>query len=80
MKVTNIQEELKNVKIENHLEFFGERYEFWKCEECFGPMLGHMIQKCPKIEYDEKVVPAFEIYLKRIGGFKKALWEIETRK
>ena len=51
-----------------------------KCEEYFGPMLGHMVQKSPRIECDQKVVQAFEIYLKMKGGFEKALWERETRK
>ena len=38
MKYVGIQEELKNVKIENHLKLFGDgRYEFYKCSGCFGP-------------------------------------------
>ena len=46
LKEVNIQEELKNVKIENYLEFFGDgRYELYKCSGCFGPKLGHITQK-----------------------------------
>ena len=40
-KVSEIQEELKNVNIENHLEFnYHGEYVFRKCEYCDGPLLG----------------------------------------
>ena len=43
MKVSNIQEELKNVVIENYLEFENTgKYEFRKCEDCNGPMIGYL--------------------------------------
>ena len=85
MKDVGIQEELKNVKIKNHLEFFGDdRYEFYKCSGCFGPKLGHITQKCPRLKYDKETVQEFEIYLKEIGGFKEVIWrrekEIEREK
>ena len=73
-KVNEIQEELKNVNIENHLEFnYQGDYVFKKCEYCVGPLLGHVMQKCPKLDYDEKAVKKFEIYLKTIGGFSEAI-------
>merc|ERR1711867_355147 len=75
LKEVSIQEELKKVKIENYLEFFGDgRYEFYKCSGCFGPQLGHLTQKCTKLKYKSDTVKVFEIYLKDIGGFKKAIW------
>ena len=53
----NIQEELRKVKIENYLEFFGDgRYEFYKCSGCFGPQLGQIIQKCTKLKYEKDTV------------------------
>ena len=53
LKEVSIQEELKNVKIENYLKFFSDgRCEFYKCSGCFGPKLGHITQKCTKHEYD----------------------------
>ena len=78
LKEVNIQEELKNVKIENYLEFFGDgRYEFYKCSGCFGPQLGHITQKCTKLKYERETVQEFEIYLKDIGGFKEVIWRRE---
>ena len=49
-------------------------YEFARCEDCNGPLMGHMKAKCPKIAYGDEDVKKFETYLKRIGGFKEALW------
>ena len=78
LKEVSIQEELKKVKIENYLEFFGDgRYEFYKCSGCFGPQLGHITQKCIKLKYEKETVQDFEIYLKEIGGFKEAIWRRE---
>ena len=76
MKDVSIQEELNNVKIENHQEFFGDgRYDFYKCLGCFEPKLGYITQKCPRLKYDKETVQEFEIYLKEIGGFKELIWE-----
>ena len=78
LKEVSIQEELRKVKIENYLEFFGDgRYEFYKCSGCFGPQLGHITQKCIKLKYEKETVQDFEIYLKEIGGFKEAIWRRE---
>ena len=75
LKEASIQVELKNVKIENYLEFYSDgRYEFYKCSGCFGPQLGHITAKCTKIQYEGDTVKAFEVYLKEIKGFKEALW------
>ena len=49
MKESDIQEELKNVVIENHLEFDNiGRYEL-RCEYCNGPMLGHLKPKFSRV-------------------------------
>ena len=69
------------MKIENYLEFFDDGgYEFYKCSGCFGPKLGHITQKCPKVEYDKENLQHFEIYLKEIGGFKEAIWKRDKEK
>ena len=42
-----IAEELKNVGIENFLDFnANDDFEFAKCEGCDGPLLGHLEVKC----------------------------------
>ena len=64
MMVTYFQEELIGENRESFI-FFGDNYEFWKYTECYGPTLGQIVQKCPKIEYDEKVVKGLEIYIKQ---------------
>ena len=73
-KVSDIQEDLRNVTIENNFKFnYQGDYEFKKCEYCDGLLLGLMAQKCPKLDYDEKVVKKFKSYLKTIGGFREAI-------
>ena len=67
LKEVSIQEELKNVKIENYLKFFSDgRYEFYKFLGCFGPKLGHITQKCTRLKYESDTVKEFEIYLEEI--------------
>ena len=78
LKEVSIQEELKKVKIENYLEFYSDgRYEFYKCSGCFGPQLGDITQKCTKLKYERETIQEFEIYLKKIGRFKEAIWRRE---
>ena len=73
-KLSEIQEELRNVNIENHLKFnYQGDYVFKKCEYCDGPLLGHTTQKCPKLDYDKKVVKKFDNHLENIGGFHEAI-------
>ena len=62
------------MNIENHLKFnYQGDYEFKKCEYCDGLLLGHMAQKCPKLDYDEKVVNKVERHFENIGGFHEAI-------
>ena len=78
LKEVSIQEELKNVKIENYLKFFSDgRYEFYKCSGCFGPQLGHKTAKGTRLKYERDTILEFEIYLEEIGGFKEAIWRRE---
>ena len=77
---SEIEEEMKNVVIENFLDFdlYG-RYEFARCEDCNGLLMGHMKAKCPKLAYGDEDVKKFETYLKRIRGFKEALLAREKK-
>ena len=60
--------------------FFGKgKYEFWKCVECYEPILANLEQKCPKVEYSEDDVKKFERYIENIGGFQEAIQEREKR-
>ena len=77
---SEIEEEMKNVVLENFLDFdFNSRFKFVNCEDCNGPLMGHMKAKCPKLAYGDEDVKKFETYLKRIGGFKEALWAREKK-
>ena len=72
---SEVEEEMKIVELENFLDFdYNGKYEFASCEDCNGPLLGHLKAKCPKITYDEEDVKMFETYLKRVVGFKEAFW------
>ena len=45
--VSEIEVELKNVGIENFLDFnANDEFEFAMCEGCDGPLLGHLEVKC----------------------------------
>ena len=82
--LADIEEEIKNVDIDNFLEFdYGGLYEFARCEGCYGPLLGHLEAKCKGKEgarYERETVRLFENYLKRIGGFKEAVWARQKKK
>ena len=67
--------------IENYLEFENNgKYEFRRCEDCNGPMIGHLKEKCPKVEFSKDDVKRFERYIKNIGGFKEVLLAREKKK
>ena len=72
---------MKNVLIKNFLDFDVKgKYEFARCEDCNGLLIGHLKVKCPEVEYSVEDVKKFKNYLKRIGGFKEALWAREKKK
>ncbi len=63
----NQEDITKNIKahgLKEYLEFknTGE-YEFFKCEDCEGPILGHIQVKCQDT-YEEWTVTKFEGWLK----------------
>ena len=72
-----ILEELKNVRIENFLDFnANDDFEFTRCESCDGPLMGHLEVKCTvkeEVRYGPEVMKNFENWLKRIPGFREQL-------
>ena len=58
------------------------KYEFARCEGCFGPLLGHMEAKCNRkegVRYGSKAVKSFYIWLKRLPGFRESI-ELKRKK
>ena len=50
------------------------KYEFVKCGECNGPMLGHRAEKCRKNNgYEDAVVRKYETSLRSVGKIRKLL-------
>ena len=46
-KLDDISEEIKNHGVDEYLKYDNlGRFEFFHCEECDGPMLGHIQTKC----------------------------------
>ena len=57
-------------EIEDFLDFNDKiKYEFARCEGCFGPLLGHIEAKCTGkegVRYGSEAVKSFEIWIKRV--------------
>ena len=61
---TEMEEELRNNDLSNFLEFDDDgRYDFARCESCYGPLLGHLEVKCKGegIRYGSGAVTSFKI-------------------
>ena len=75
--IHDIAEELKNVGLENFLDFnANDDFEIAKCEGCGRPLLGYLEVKCgvkQEVRYGSELVKDFENWLKRIPGFREAL-------
>ena len=50
-----------------------------KCEDCYGPIVGHLEKKCPKEDYSYEDVVKFEEYIENMEGFQEAIWEEKKR-
>ena len=73
MKQEEITINIKTHGLKEYLKFknTGE-YQFFKCEDCDGPILGHIQAKCRNGEnYDDRTVTKFEGWLERIPEFRK---------
>ena len=70
-KIDDITLEVRNSEIEDLLKFDNNgKYEFFKCETCDGPILGHQEVKCrglDGIRYNTQIVKSFENWLERIA-------------
>ena len=75
VKKEDIEKELKNVGIENFVEFIAnDEYVFGKYEKCEGPLIGHMEVKCrgENVRYGLEAIRSFEHWVKRMPAFKQA--------
>ena len=76
LKDAQIEKELDSVDIENFLEFdYGGNFTFYECEYCTGPILGHITSKCPKVDYDEKLIGRFQMRIRKLQKFKDKVKE-----
>ena len=73
---TDIILELKNTP-EAVIDFdrsWNGRYEFVKCGECNGPMLGHRVEKCRKRDgYEESLVRKYETSMRSAPRIRELL-------
>ena len=84
-KYLNIEQiviRLKADTVEEYLEFNSSGdYEFLSCEDCDGPMLGHLINKCTGLQesYEKKTIVKFKEWLKKIPEFRTQIRERADR-
>ena len=73
----DVEEEHKHMGLENFPDFnANNEYTFVQCENCDGPILGHIEVKCGSREgdrYEVDVVRSFENWIKRIPALRVAL-------
>ena len=78
-KIAEIQLDVQRTQLEEFLKFDSrDRYGFFKCEECGGPILGHIEPKCRGLNgarYDAVTVKSMEDWLERIPEFQHAVKE-----
>ena len=71
----------KNIKAHGLKEYLELKnngdYEFFKCKDCKGPILGHLQVKCQDT-YEERTITKFEGWLKRIPEFRNHI-ELRTQ-
>ena len=76
--------EIRSTDIEEILKFDNhDRYGFYKCESCGGPMLGHMEVKCRALNgvmYDMVTNKIFKDWLERIPEFRVAVNQRERKR
>ena len=73
-KLEEIALDIKNHGLDEYVKFDNNgRYDFFKCEDCDGPMLGHLQTKCRNRDhnYDDRTVKSFEGWLERSHEFRR---------
>ena len=82
-KLADLQNDIRKTEVDEFLKFdSADRYGFFKCEACGGPILGHLEPKCRGLNgarYDGHTVKSMEDWLERIPEFQQAVKE-RTRK
>ena len=69
----DIKKELAYVDLDYFLEFdYTGKFEFLKCAHCDGPQLGHLEVKCPRLEFEEKIVKKYEKHLRNFQELRDA--------
>ena len=75
LKQEDITINIKAHGLEEYVELKNNgEYQFFKCEDCDGPILGHIQAKC-KDNYDDRTITKFEGWLKRIPEFRTHIKE-----
>ena len=77
MTIEVITTRIKADGLKEYLEFKNNgEYQFVSCENCDGPILGHIVTKCRHGDgYDEKTIAKFEKWLKRIPELRRQIEE-----
>ena len=75
MTVENITTKLRADGLKEYLKFKSNgEYEYFECENCDGPMLGHQVAKCRHNEgYEEKAIVGFKKWLDKIPELRRLL-------
>ena len=75
MTVENITTRLRTDGVQEYLKFKSNgEYDYFECENCDGPMLGHQVAKCRYSEgYEEKTVVRFKKWLDKIPELRRLL-------
>ena len=74
-KINDIRIDIRRTEtsLEEFLKFDNQgRYEFYRCETCAGPILGHLEVKCRGLSgerYDTQTIRSLEDWLERIDDF-----------
>ena len=69
-KDAEMEKEMDAVDMGNFVKYDEHGHStFRRCPYCYGPLMGHIQSKCPKVRYDKDAVEQFEIYLENLGGF-----------
>ena len=75
LTMEDITARLRAEGLEEYLKFKSNgEYEYFECENCDGPMLGHQVAKCRYNEgYEEKTVVRFKRWLDKIPELRRLL-------
>ena len=83
-RIKDIKIDIQSTDIEEILKFDNHgRDGFYKCEECTGPILGHLEVKCRALNgarYDPVTEKSFKDWPERIPEFRAAVAQRERKR